>query len=214
MAVCLWTTVGMLLARPNATLRSKLTEKVKYRPAAAIEPLLPAGTDALDDLPEVGPGIWYVWLRRPGASGAYHQRAPRAPVTKVPEQNHYPTPLAPVPAVQCVKVPRPHLLRLPRTVHPVRPCPPPLWLPRTVHPVRPCLSPHSLRQPPLRSTHRRRIRRFPHSHRHRLTLQGGVSGGLQHRGGTPGGMSSSRAALPHCPLLTLCTLLLPTPPTP
>ena len=47
----------MLLAGPIATLRSKLTEKVKYRPTAAIEPLLPAGTDALDDLPEVRPGV-------------------------------------------------------------------------------------------------------------------------------------------------------------
>ena len=47
----------MLLAGPNAMLRGKLTEKVKYRPTAAIEPLLPAGTDALDDLPEVRPGV-------------------------------------------------------------------------------------------------------------------------------------------------------------
>ena len=47
----------MLLAGPNATLRGKLTEKVKYRPTAAIEPLLPAGTDALDDLPAVRPGV-------------------------------------------------------------------------------------------------------------------------------------------------------------
>ena len=46
----------MLLAGPNATLRGKLTEKVKCRPTAAIEPLLPAGTDALDDLPAVRPG--------------------------------------------------------------------------------------------------------------------------------------------------------------
>ena len=42
---------------PDATLRGKLTEKVKYRPTAAIEPLLPAGTDALDDLPAVRPGV-------------------------------------------------------------------------------------------------------------------------------------------------------------
>ena len=47
----------MLLAGPNAMLRGKLTEKVKYRPTAAIEPLLPAGTDALEDLPEVRPGV-------------------------------------------------------------------------------------------------------------------------------------------------------------
>ena len=56
-AVCRSTTVGMLLAGPNAALRGKLTEKVKYRPTAAIEPLLPAGTDAPDDLPEVRPGV-------------------------------------------------------------------------------------------------------------------------------------------------------------
>ena len=141
----------MLLAGPIATLRSKLTEKVKYRPTAAIEPLLPAGTDALDDLPEVGPGIWYVWLRRPGASGAYHRRAPRAPVTKVPEQNHYPTPLEPQSQLCSVSksLARTCCGCLALFVHPVRLCPPPLWLPRTVHPKRPCLSPHRLRQPPL-----------------------------------------------------------------
>jgi len=44
-AVCRSTTVGMLLAGPNAALRGKLTEKVKYRPTAAIEPLLTSGGD-------------------------------------------------------------------------------------------------------------------------------------------------------------------------
>ena len=47
----------MLLAGPTATLRGKLTEKVKYRPTATIEPLLPAGTETLDDLPVVRPGV-------------------------------------------------------------------------------------------------------------------------------------------------------------
>ena len=46
----------MLLAGPSATLRGKLTEKVRYRPTAAIEPLLPAGTETLESLPVVRPG--------------------------------------------------------------------------------------------------------------------------------------------------------------
>ena len=47
----------MLLAGPTATLKGKLTEKVRYRPTAAIEPLLPAGTDTLESLPVVRPGV-------------------------------------------------------------------------------------------------------------------------------------------------------------
>ena len=46
----------MLLAGPTATLRGKLTEKVRYRPTAAIEPLLPAGSETLESLPVVRPG--------------------------------------------------------------------------------------------------------------------------------------------------------------
>ena len=46
----------MLLAVPTATLRGKLTEKVRYRPTAAIEPLLPAGSKTLESLPVVRPG--------------------------------------------------------------------------------------------------------------------------------------------------------------
>ena len=45
----------MLLAGPSATLRGKLTEKVKYRPTAKIAPLLPAGTDTLESLVKVRP---------------------------------------------------------------------------------------------------------------------------------------------------------------
>ena len=44
----------MLLAGPSATLRGKLTEKVRYRPTATIAPLLPAGTDTLV---KVRPGV-------------------------------------------------------------------------------------------------------------------------------------------------------------
>jgi len=47
----------MLLARPTATLHGKLTEKVvRYRPTAAIELLLPAGSETLESLPVVLPG--------------------------------------------------------------------------------------------------------------------------------------------------------------
>ena len=38
-------------------LRGKLTEKVRYRPTAKITPLLPAGTDTLESLPTVRPGV-------------------------------------------------------------------------------------------------------------------------------------------------------------
>ena len=47
----------MLLAGPSATLRGKLTEKVRYRPTAKIAPLLPAGTETLESLPMVRPGV-------------------------------------------------------------------------------------------------------------------------------------------------------------
>ena len=47
----------MLLAGPSATLRGKLTEKVRYRPTAKIAPLLPAGTETLESLPTVRPGV-------------------------------------------------------------------------------------------------------------------------------------------------------------
>ena len=47
----------MLLAGPSATLRGKLTEKVRYRPTAKIAPLLPAGTDTLESLVKVRPGV-------------------------------------------------------------------------------------------------------------------------------------------------------------
>ena len=38
-------------------LRGKLTEKVRYRPTAKIAPLLPAGTETLESLPTVRPGV-------------------------------------------------------------------------------------------------------------------------------------------------------------
>ena len=47
----------MLLAGPSATLRGKLTEKVKYRSTAKIALLLPAGTETLETLPTVRPGV-------------------------------------------------------------------------------------------------------------------------------------------------------------
>ena len=41
---------------PTATLKGKLTEKVRYRPTTAIEPLLPVGSESLETLPVVRPG--------------------------------------------------------------------------------------------------------------------------------------------------------------
>ena len=59
----------MLLAGPSATLRGKLTEKVKYRPTAKIAPLLPAGTDTLESLVKLRPALclsasWFDRSRR------------------------------------------------------------------------------------------------------------------------------------------------------
>ena len=55
--------------RPRrATLKGKLTEKVRYRPTAAIEPLLPAGADTLESLalPECR---WWLVRGRAGVQG-------------------------------------------------------------------------------------------------------------------------------------------------
>jgi len=47
----------MLLAAPSATLRGKMSEKSRYRPTAAIDPLLPAGSDELDAVPALHAGL-------------------------------------------------------------------------------------------------------------------------------------------------------------
>jgi hypothetical protein len=40
-----------LLAGPSAVLRAKLTEKTRFRPTAAVRPLMPAGAKQLDCVP-------------------------------------------------------------------------------------------------------------------------------------------------------------------
>lgn len=44
---------AMLLASPAAALRAKLTEKTRYRPTAAIKPLLPVGVESLEAVPRL-----------------------------------------------------------------------------------------------------------------------------------------------------------------